>query len=76
MSQNNPFILSCLQHKLILIGTALNINTIDKDMFLNKETFELGPKSNKKVVDLCDFPFEAESFQIILDDVVDLITLK
>ena len=76
MSQNNALRRALFQHKSILISTTLNINPIDKDMLLNKEAFELFPKCDKKIVDLCDFTFEGESIQIIFDYVVDIISLK
>ena len=46
------------------------------DMLLEKEALELFPKCGKKVVGLCDFALEAESVQVVLDDVVVIVSLE
>jgi len=45
-------------------------------MFFNIKALELASKGDKKFVDLSDFSFETEGLHIILDNVVNLISLK
>ena len=76
MGQNDPFFLTFFEHELVFIRVTLNIDPIYKDMFFNIKALELCPKGDKKFVDLSDFTFETEGFHIILDNVVNLISLK